>query len=387
MIRYPLILCLGLLAAACVGSAPAAPPPPPPPPLAGGPVTQPQGELAPLGQACDGTAQSFVNAVQLLKAGYSPAPGHGTYQPPSGSPQHWPAAISNDLQQAFDHAPPFFQQYLCGLNGIYINASACPGNDPTKCGAGAPFDGAWGFRSRAPTDLGDRYIAISATLWPNGGSATPFDAYEGQILQDYRPAGAGVAVFPSANPNDPWMTVLAALAHEVGHVVWAERTIPSVGYNYDFTGLISCPAGDFFAGWAYNKNDPNHKDLQPKGRWRQYKDRANAANSRLDHSVSSPSLRDLDAPATANTALAQLLQPGQPWASLFGAQTPDEDFVESYVMAVLTGDNPSNGSFAGPLTSLPLSIPGATGPAPDVAGDLVSGHKPELANKIRCIPL
>ena len=383
MIRYPLILFLGLLAAACVGPAP---PPAPPPPVAGGPVTPPPGELRSLGQACDGTAQSFVNAVQLLNAGYNPAPGHGAYHPPAGSAQNWSPAISADLLQAFDHAPPFFKQYLCGLNGIYINASACPGNDPTRCSGGTPFNGAWGFRSRAVTDLGHRYIAISATLWPNGGSATNFGDYETQVLRSFLPTGDGAAVSPNANPNNSWMTVLAALAHEVGHVVWAEKTIPHVGNNYDFTGLIGCPAGDFFVGWAYNTHDPNHKDLQPKGRWRPFNDHANEANSYLDHRLA-PSRRDFNDPTKADTALAQLSQSSQPWASLFGAQTPDEDFVESYVMAVLTGDDPSSGSFAGPLTSLPLSIPGVTGPAPDVARDLVSGNKAALATKIRCIPL
>ena len=377
MIRYALILCLGL-AAAC-----AAPPPPPAETIA---MAEARVAPLPFGQACDGTAQSFVSAVKLLNAGYNPAVPPASYHPPAGSAFNWPTAISDDLRQAFDHAPASFKQYLCGLNGIYINASACPGNDPTRCGGGSPFSGAWGFRSRARTDLGHRYIAISATLWRNGGSAARFHDYETLLLRSFLPAGSGVAASPSANPDDPWMSVLAALAHEVGHVAWAEKTIPTVGNSYDFGGLISCPAGDFFIGWNYNKHDRIHRDLQPKGRWRPFNNRANEANSFLDHSAA-PLLNAFGGSGTANAALGQLYQAGQPWASLFGAQTPDEDFVESYVMAVLTGDNPRAGIFAGPLMSLPISIPGASGAAPDVARDLVSGNKDALARKIRCIPL
>jgi hypothetical protein len=93
--------------------------------------------------------------------------------------------------------------------------------------------------------------------------------------------------------------------------------------------------------------------------------------------------------------LFQLYQDGQPWASLFGAQTPDEDFVETYVMYVLTGftaQTSTSGTYNGPLTSLPLTIPGYAGGGityqwADVPRDLRAPGKAELTRKMACIPL
>jgi len=181
------------------------------------------------------------------------------------------------------------------------------------------------------------------------------------------------------------MTVLAALAHEVGHVVWARTAIPNVGQQYSLTPLIYCPAGDFFTGWDYNRMAAQHPDLVPPNRWRRFRMRNTEAGPPLRHS-NPPSLDDLDNPAIANGALYALYQPGQPWASLFAAQTADEDFVETYAMAVLTGYNPNTGTFGGPLRSMPLIIPGAPTPPADVPGDLVGNTKPVLLNKMRCIP-
>ena len=53
-------------------------------------------------------------------------------------------------------------------------------------------------------------------------------------------------------------------------------------------------------------------------------------------------------------------------------------------MAVLTGYmTGSQPTFAGPLRSLPVTIPGQ--PTVDVANDLVNGKKAELLRKIGCI--
>jgi hypothetical protein len=238
-------------------------------------------------------------------------------------------------------------------------------------------------------------VAISAAdLWQAGNPARLLNDYETQLLKSF-PGWNGATVAP-ANPNDSWMSVLAALAHEVGHVRWAQTTIPNPGGDYDFGLLINlCSAGDFFAGWNYNHADPQHRDLQPAGRWRPFRNRSNASGHAIDHSQPpylNFFLNGLDNPLTSNSDLWTLYQPGQPWASLFAAQTPDEDFVESYVMAVLTGYNTISNTFAGPLTSMPANIPG-TPSWPDVASDLVTGKKlqppanPGLQNKISCVPL
>jgi hypothetical protein len=347
----------------------------------------------PLGQSAAGPIcrvddpQSFVDAVQLLPASYNP---NGN-QRPVGSRYGWPKAVSDDLKNAFSKAPPFFRQHLCGLDGIYIS---CPTNNPNVCdftGTAGFFAGAWGFRSRGHDDPGKTYIALSAGLWPSAHSAPTLSDYETQVLISF-PGSAGSKVY-IATPNDSWMTVLAALAHEVGHVRWTLTTRQTPGSRYDFRSLIQCPRGDFFADWTYNRNNPDHPHLQPRRGWRNFGDRSNEAPPNepvLDH-VNPPTFAALN--LTPADSLYQLYQAYQPWPSLFGAQTPDEDFVETYVMAVLTGyAYVPNGppSFSGPLTSLALQIPGYTGPTisnkwADVPRDLRAFNKPVLANKMSCI--
>jgi hypothetical protein len=385
MIRNTLLLAAIITATSCLGCIQAGPVNSGPP-LVGPPSRH-------ILQTCTpGDPESFVTKVQLLTPLYYPGP-PGPYTPPAGSNYDWATLapkIHDDLAAAFSNAPQFFQRHLCSLKGVYINASVCPNNDPTQCSltnAGAMFNGSWGFRSyrNNATDLGSTYIAISASdLWQAGGPARPFNDYETQLLKSF--PGGSASTVTGANPNASWMSVLAALAHEAGHVIWAVKTIPSVGKKYDFSSLITCSARNFFGGWAYNTHDPKHNDLQPSKRWRKFKNRSNEANSSLDH-ASSPYLGDLGSsnPTTFNTALHDLYQPLQPWASLFGAQTPDEDFVETYVMAVLTGYTAGVHTFAGPLTNLPVSIPGYSAPYPDVPRDLVGGNKQTLLDKILCL--
>jgi hypothetical protein len=203
--------------------------------------------------------------------------------------------------------------------------------------------------------------------------------------------GASGASINSANPDASWMTVLAALAHEVGHIHWATMLRKSIYYpynpnvGYDFKPLIKCTAGDFFQYWAYDHNNSVHLHLQPRLGWRGFADRQNDYGQQIDHTIS-PTLMQLD---TNNPMyIYQLYQANQPWASLFGAQTPDEDFVEAYTMAALTGyqvgATPGIYTFSGPLTSLPLTVNYGSTP-PDVAADLRAGKKSPLTNKMSCI--
>ena len=66
--------------------------------------------------------------------------------------------------------------------------------------------------------------------------------------------------------------------------------------------------------------------------------------------------------------------PNAPWASFFGAISPDEDFVETYKFYVMTQ--------AG-LTSLPLQI--TNQPTRDIPKDYLGNLKPKLAGKVPCI--
>jgi hypothetical protein len=377
---FPAIACLALIAFAPIPNAALAQPV--------SPICSP------------GNADSFVSALRVLTFSYDPKRNGANYKPPFGNSAPFDAAanpsITDDLKNAFNNAPPFFQAHLCGLNGIYISPAQCANRDAYNCTSsptGTVFNGGWGFRSRSRKDLGSTYISISAALWPNGGHAWPLDAYETQILQSF-PGGSNSSVTGS-NPNTNWMTILAALAHELGHVRWATATVQSnVGGGYYFDTLRNCridpKTTDFFYAWDYGSS----QQLAAANRWRDFNNRASAAGGMtIDHFVP-PTLDQLDG-SSPNEALFQLYQADRPWASLFGAQTPDEDFVETYVMYVLTGYQPNvdprRDRFNGPLTSMPLAIPGFTGPNiaawADVPRDLLSFSKPTLQAKMRCIPI
>ena len=365
MIRASLAVCAAIFVLVASSCAPPGPPAP-----------------AAVNATCaDGSL--FLSHVQMLDPNFLPN-GSGA---PVGEPFNGSPAMSNDLANAFIHAPPGFQQRLCGLSGIYI----CPSSPSAKCNlpsSDANFAGAWGYRSRAPVDSGKTYIAISAKLWSGAGSAIALHDYETKLLQSFK--GAGASSVYSATPDDSWMTVLAALAHEVGHVRFVQ-TVKANG-SYNFTPLLNCPTGDFFADWNYQHASTTHPHMQPLNGWRAFADRANQAGQSIDHSAA-PYLSQLDSgPPGSYPYLYDLYQSNQPWASLFGAQTPDEDFVETYVIAVLTGyaNTASGPSFAGPLTSLPLAIPNITGPGitnkhADVPNDLVTKNKSALTKRMACL--
>jgi hypothetical protein len=98
----------------------------------------------------DPSGVTFAHAVQYLQTGYDPT----RYRTPlvSRTKSLSPQMIA-DLQNAFQIAPPRFQEMLCNLNGVYID----PGNV------------SWGFRN--PTTF-EEYVGLSEkALWPNGGSS------------------------------------------------------------------------------------------------------------------------------------------------------------------------------------------------------------------------
>ena len=99
----------------------------------------------------------------------------------------------------------------------------------------------------------------------------------------YRTCSAGPEPRPhvtAADPDTSWMTILAALAHEFGHVQWAVSTIRNPGdMGSNFTNLHQCASGDFFEFWDYS----NEAQLQPPGRWRGFSNRDTGNGVPIDH--------------------------------------------------------------------------------------------------------
>jgi len=217
-------------------------------------------------------------------------------------------------------------------------------------------------------------------------NAMVLSAYEGVVLSyfarnagnsSWGTSGTPFPTISSANPDTSWAAVLAALAHELGHVKFAFTIHPNNthGKNYDFGALQPCSTGtssipDFFSGWSYGNNP---KKLVPKDTWRLFSDKKSDDNGKIvDHSMA-PSLKDFTNSSNDPNQLLYTMYTGstQPWASFWGAWSPDEDFVETYVLYALSAN----------VKNLYINING------NPSYDIISGvsTKPALLNKVQCV--
>lgn len=336
------------------------------------------------------------SSIQVLQPGYDP--NANPYRAPTDSQnvqQNYQlrAEIVQDLRSAYSAAPADVQGDLCALTGIFIDTTACTNGDVNNCQNSlgqTPIS--WGFRSHQGNDQGKTYIAISGALWPVGSPnhATVISLYEKTILQAlvappytnngvWSNAGAVLPSISSARPDKPEETVLAALAHELGHVKLATIIHPGNGNgsNYSFSALQPCGAyiSDFFLGWTYSKK----QDLFPHNMWRQFGHSESDNGGKITEHSNSPYIHDFnnaDPSPPANQNANQLLHDlysgsAQPWASFWASFAPDEDFVETYVLHALQSS----------LSSLKIRISGFAD------YDIVAGvaAKQTLQKKLSCV--
>jgi hypothetical protein len=373
MVRYAHLLCVIILSAACFACAPisTAPIPPAPPTPTSGIGT---------GKAnCKDT--DFAGAVQVLGAAYDPS----TLTPPAvnttpltpGTPPY------QDLVAAFDAAPPKLQSSLC-LVTVYI--------DPNNTFS-------WGFRY--PRQPSQHYIGLSANLW--GGSSLSLHAdilsiYETKLLAGVmqqaqmpwppilgtpQPPKFATATSSGSSVDSSAMSVLAALSHELGHILWFDL-IKGNNQNYDPKGFCkSTGTGYFDNSWSSFNPPPNWTALgvvsgTHAANTTQIQNIQVALTSRPPNFANAASLIDSLLESNSNSDL---------WPSLFGSISPEEDFVETFVFYILT-DKKTNSQM--PVTSMPLDIfaTPAAAPAytPDPYKDITNSNlKKELKRKIKCI--
>jgi hypothetical protein len=94
-----------------------------------------------------------------------------------------------------------------------------------------------------------------------------------------------------------------------------------------------------------------------------------------------PHISQIDNPGPGDDPkqlIYELLDTSQPWASLFAAMSPDEDFVETYKFEVLMTAYPN-------LTSVKIKVP-SVGDA-DIVADYRARSKPDLNTKVGCVSL
>jgi hypothetical protein len=344
-------------------------------------------------RACSST--DFSNIVYALPAGFHPQTTSGYTSPLSSATKmagnSTYSSYLSALTTAFSLAgsvAPFFQDHLCGLTAVFVTFDQCSSQ------ADCRENYSWGYREN-PDQVGsagpfNRFVAISQGLLTN----TPtLSDYYNAILPPLLGSGRAVASYLAANSGAETTsaTVLAILAHEVGHVRWYDVLKPDhVSYNFQRLDNACPDTRPFFEkSWSYN-NDTNN--LLPPHNWVNFGDIAD--QQVVDHQAA-PFLYDWTAaitPQQAGPVLNHLHSPNWPWPTLLGTLTPTEDFVETYTFSVLM-DGLFNGA-APFLQSLSLKINYSNGLSGNVvkrdipANIYNNGHgslKGELSRKMTCI--
>jgi hypothetical protein len=303
---------------------------------------------------CQMDATTFVQKkVFFLSSSFNPQQ-LKPYTPPSGPSIYGVQPYSDDIMAAYNAAPSFFQQELCGLDGVFIVQNSCATN---SCTVADVVNNSWGFREHPPqippNQPAKRYIATSQQLWQRG-QLPLLSTYETQRLRYlfHWPAAYVAPLYPPAfsnvMPDTGTMSVLAALAHEFGHVYWWDVFVPNAGGNITLT----------FNSF-YTKSWQNPPEI-PYERWLNFGDVSN--NYHLVDDINLTSLlHGILSGREYYTAVADILHgiySGQwngnnadngRWASALASFSTDEDFVETFQLGVLMQANR-------PLTHLPLTI-------------------------------
>jgi hypothetical protein len=396
----------GLLALICTSCTPAQKAAVPAP----GPTT---GMLQHRAHLCS-DATSFIKSVRILKTPYDP---ESFTDPSADEAAELTTQQMADLQRAFELAPAYFRAEVCSLDGVFVDRSTCADSDSSQNQNIPPcYTFSWGFRN---PQTGRRFVAISASLWRNG-HAPRITEYSGSRLRALLAAlNAGPVKFwfdtvDSHDPaNSPGMTVLAALAHETGHVRWFDWNVlvahqMQEAPHYDFARLSQCGTNRLYFddGWG-SPSDPTRHDVPDSvfyaPPWLEFA--ATADETKVVHDQP-PQIADFkrDRLRAAPTAQRQFYQPRgsvrnlaqnlvllydarHPWPSLLGSLHPEHDLVETYVFGVLTYNGKQNASRESYLSSLRLNIAlaGNKTRRVDIVDDYWHARKLGLSQKVECL--
>jgi hypothetical protein len=328
MVRSTFRLCAGIIAAlSCFACAPAQPD-------SGSHAVTPVAAAPPPVCAFD--------RIAMVSATFDPRNANAT-PTPAGS---IPAYVQNDLTAAFNLAPAFFKTQLCGLDGVFIT----------------PTGDSWGFRN---IQDGKRYLALSMSLW-KGGAVQTFSQYENGVVHRLLNGWTALNHPAKGDPSDsPAVTVLAALAHEYGHILFYETFVNPRGSAPNYGAFCG---GTFYSdSWQAMPTVPNI--------WRSYGDIVGTHKpddvqvQEILNAVPKPGSPDTRGAGALLRRLYGLNGTNAPigrWASFFASFSPDEDFVETFKLFVLKNSS-------APLKSFKITIP--------VGGVLISEDIPGTCNQ------
>ena len=226
----------------------------------------------------------------------------------------------------------------------------------TRACTADPHANSWGLREKKERNpnCGRRFIAVSYALWYP--TQPKLSSFQNTVLDSLLAGWTDTQTKPSitnsggpgAGDDTDIMTFLAVLAHEFGHVLWYDTMDPNRDPNYPVNENWCRSIPFFQAGWGSQPLKPpmwrnslakNPDNNYPRSSFATL--RENIRNGAWNNAKNT--LREQH-----NYGLAILAYP-----SLFGAYSPDEDFVETFTLAVLL--KAQNGH---QLQNLNLHIPG-----------------------------
>jgi hypothetical protein len=276
------------------------------------------------------------------------------------------------LTAAFNKAPDYAQSRLCRLTRFFIAPPSL----------GTPWD-SWGLWVRKPKTTPTTkavYIAISEDRIPPQGApavTTAADAENAALvailpaIAQWQTAGSSFPPPPKyASSGATEMGLLSAIAHELGHVSFADANADQQTNRP--TQAKGCFKTNFIdASWlSYSKR-----------RWVPF-----AASSGAKHknpNIPEPSAigskLNPNGFAEASKLLSQVS--GTEFVNLFAAVSPEEDFIEAYKYKVYVDAQ---------LQDLTLSFPGKTGDPPvadtqNALAPLAAGPPSLIRAKLDCM--
>jgi hypothetical protein len=266
-----------------------------------------------LAAACDqNNPITFLRRTFMLAAGYDPDPDHMNHTLPSGT-RPLPDPYCASMTDVYNAASPSFKNQLDSLDATFIiDDSQCPT-------VSACVQDSWGLRDRATKRT---FVALSSGLWNNG--PPKYSDFQQSVISGLLGQHSPITI--NVNPDNATMTILAALAHELGHISWWKN---SVEHKSCFSEPIPV-----FTDISWIVHDDRTPKFQYFGKERRYDPAHPGAGGNYPKGgVDKDKIKiDYGSPQMNNDLT--VIYSGE-WASIFATVTPDEDFVETYVLGGL----------------------------------------------------
>jgi hypothetical protein len=354
----------------------------PPPPLPLRPPVPSPARLVTSGVNCS-DGKDLLKHVYYVNLTISSAGGTNTVAPNSDFNPVDPKNMVNDdsiltdLAAAFNANKKFAMNMLCppsggyreysGLDAILINIAGCtnnnmPSTNPNDCSSMSDqdiADNSWALRTPVPQGSTacvtgcKKYVAISLGLWRNTPCPSPqtncaptFTQYQTRLNQAMldRTAVNGMHVRvapvfsvssdgPGSNNDDPGLAVLAALAHERGHIYWFEQFVepPGSAQASNIDQFCGSGAASFYPTGKWQGQYPVGIPDRVLPRFVTFAELDQ--NSPLDQA---PPYNNLPYQLFYNQSqLINSTYTDGLYLSILAAYSPDEDFVESFEWSVL----------------------------------------------------